>query len=210
MSDSSYPGAASSSPSKCPTCGIGLPAGARFCPNCGTRVQQGAAYDPNAFRTAVDDVLDDREQEGDTSTASPASSDLDTIQIPTERGTPATDDVPAATAWEPVTVSPRSPPTEPAPPTWTATPSDWTIQTTPGSATPPPTRRRENKTLWIILAIFGGIVFCCCALFFLLFAVSSADSSFQSEVSFVAAFIWITSCAPSNAKRPGACAPGRS
>ena len=190
MSDSSYPGAASSPPSTCPTCGTGLPAGARFCPNCGTRVQQGAAYDPDAFRTAVDDVLDDREQAPETlSVAHPAGSDVDTIQIPVSGATPPFDDSPVAAEWQPETVSSSRPPVEPDAPSWTATPADWTIQTPASGATTAAPRRRENRTLWIILAIFGGIVFCCCALFFLLFAVSAADSSFQREVSLIASFM---------------------
>ena len=190
MSDSSYPGAASSSASNCPTCGTSLPAGARFCPNCGTRVQQGAAYAPDAFRTAVDDVLDDREQAPETpSEARPAGSDVDTIQIPVSGVTPSFDESPVAAEWQPEAVSSSRPSSEPGAPSLTATPADWTIQTPTSGATTAAPRRRENRTLWIILAIFGGIVFCCCALFFLLFAVSSADSSFQDEVSLIASFM---------------------
>ena len=192
MSDSSHPRAASSSGSNCPTCGTVLPPSARFCPNCGTRMQPGPTYDPDEFRTAVDDVLDDREQAADDrSEQRPDANHLDTIQIPATGSAPPFDESPMAPVSEPVTISANPPSTEASPPTWTTTPNDRTIQTPPSppSAAPSPPRRRENRTLWIILAIFGGIVFCCCALFFLLFAVSSADSSFQSEISMFASVI---------------------
>lgn len=171
-------------PSFCPTCGSPLPPGARYCPTCGTRVRRGSSHDQDAFRTAVDDVLDDREDAPVQSTGQSApASDPDTAQLPVAQAGPRPGD--ERSPHEPT----LPPPSEPTPPAWTTSPSDWTIQTPPSSGPPAPPRRRENRTLWIILAILGGIVFVCCALFFLLFIAASFDSSFQSEMSHVAGFM---------------------
>ncbi len=183
MSDPNQP-SAQREPALCPTCGSPLPPGARYCPTCGTRVQPSGSYDPDAFRTAVDDVLDDQEATpGQPADDSVAASDLDTVPLSVTQPEPSLEhDRPSDATYEPV----PAPPPQPTPPAWTASPGDWTIQTPASSGTPAPPRRRENRTLWIILAILGGIVFCCCALFFLLFLAASFDSSFQAEMSYVA------------------------
>lgn len=175
----------------CPTCGSPLPEDARYCPICGTRVQSRTAYDPDAFKSAVDDVLDDREAAAPNGPPRDAtvSSDLDTIPLPVQPGEPIQGYEPEQPPVVTVRGPESSPSAEPTQPSWASSPGDWTVQTpaTSGPSAPPP--RRERRTLWIILAILGGIVFCCCATFFLLFAVSAADSSFQGELSLLSTLL---------------------
>lgn len=158
--------ATSAAPENCPICGRSLPGGARFCPSCGHRIDA-SQLPRDEFLDAIDAAAGEDAYE----------SEQPTIQAPVVAGPVAGPSPPGG--------QPPGAPAPPFEPAWSATPEQWPADVAERSRG----GWRQNRTLWIILAIFGFIVFCCCGILFSLFIAASVDSSFQSEISWVATIL---------------------